>query len=136
MALRSLPPRVVKPKSLSLPAVQPAGQGMAYSIEMRILANGNELGADDVQIALDEGALKSLLGQYNTIGIDFYKVAVIYPDHKEEHEQVRGRLTKKSRRLIMEEVGRQPLTIAILGEHDGETCCLYVRSNHPRKGGK
>lgn len=136
MAPRRLPPRVVKPKSLALPVVQPAGQGMAYAVEMRVLVDGLELGADDVQIALDEGALKGLLEQYNTLGIDFYKVAVIYPDRKEEHEQARGRLTKKSRRLVIEEASRQPVTIAILGEHDGETCCLYVRSNYPRKGGK
>jgi hypothetical protein len=126
------PPRA--PRPLNLAPVQPApGQQMAYAVELRILHQGNELGADDVQIALDAKALAALIDDYDRLGIEFYKIGFIYPDGKREEEQRPGKLTKKFKRQILDEAGKAPLTVAMLGTQAGELVCLYVRSNWPRR---
>lgn len=115
------------------------GKAMSYAIELRFDHQGQELGVDRVQIAHSLVGLKRIVEEYNGMGINFTRLAVMDESTGEKSEVVDlpgGKLTKKAKRLIYS-AQESPRTIAVYGETvsplsgQQEGACLYVRSNYP-----
>jgi hypothetical protein len=138
------PSRPKAPKSpLSIKRYQLAEQrsdkAMSYAVELRFDHQGQELGIDRVQIALSLTSLKRVVEEYNEMGINFTRLAVMDESTGEKSEVVDlpgGKLTKKAKRIIYS-AQESPRTIAVYGETisplsgQQEGACLYVRSNYP-----
>jgi hypothetical protein len=137
---RAAPGKQARTSYEARPVNPQEGERLAFSVELRFNANGQEVGVDNVQIALSIPALRDLVNEYDGMGITFKALVVILQgETREEHDLLPGKITKKWKRFILEQAASDPgITLAIVGHapdplsQNVEPACLYIRSNYPR----